>query len=240
MSGILKKNKLSVVVLVAYVLLMIVRRDMAFSALGNSTYYLIEMAQILPVIFMLTVSIDVLIPKEWIVKRLGKQSGIIGAALALAFGSLSAGPIYAAFPIAKTLHKKGASVANIVIILSAWAVIKVPMLANEAKFLGPDFMLVRWILTVVFILAIGIIMEKLHIEIHGEDQNQVASVAVRADYCMGCSACVKGMPDVFGMKEGKAYVLDANISLDTFDEEKRMNLYDLVEKCPPKAIEVNG
>ena len=30
--------------------------------------------------------------------------------------------------------KKGASISNIVIILSAWAVIKVPMLANEAKF----------------------------------------------------------------------------------------------------------
>jgi uncharacterized membrane protein YraQ (UPF0718 family) len=107
MKRILKKNKLMVIIVMIYAGLMIFKSEMAYSALGNSTYYLIEMAQILPVIFMLTVAIDVLIPKEWIVKRLGNQSGMSGAALALAFGSLSAGPIYAAFPIAKTLHKKG-------------------------------------------------------------------------------------------------------------------------------------
>ncbi len=219
---------------------MLIRRDMAFRALSNSSYYLIEMAQILPVIFMLTVAIDVLIPKEWIVKRLGSQSGIIGALLALAFGSLSAGPIYAAFPIAKTLHKKGASVGNVVIILSAWAVIKVPMLANETKFLGPDFMVLRWLLTVAFIFAIAFIMEKFHIYIKEEKAIINEGLILRQDYCIGCSACAKSLPQVFEMKEGKAYLIQSDIKLGVLDQEKKDQLYEVAKKCPPKAIEVNG
>jgi uncharacterized membrane protein YraQ (UPF0718 family) len=56
---------------------------------------------------------------------------------------------------------KGASVTNLVIILSSWAVIKVPMLANEAKFLGPQFMAARWVLTVTAILLMGWTMGKI-------------------------------------------------------------------------------
>ena len=240
MNAILKKNKLFMIIIIIYTALMVFKNDMAFTALGNSMYYLIEMAQILPVIFMLTVAIDVLIPKEWIVKRLGRKSGLAGAALALAFGSLSAGPIYAAFPIAKTLHKKGASVGNVVIILSAWAVIKVPMLANEAKFLGPDFMTVRWLLTVLFIFAIALIMEKLHIHVEHEAELIKEDVIVKKDYCIGCTACVKGMPEFFGMKDGKAYVIQPDTKLALIDEYKKEKLYKVAGKCPPRAIEING
>lgn len=240
MKELLKKNKLSLIIVIIYAGLIIVQRDMAFLALSNSTYYLIEMAQILPVIFMLTVAIDVLIPKEWIVKRLGKKSGLGGAALALAFGSLSAGPIYAAFPIAKTLHKKGASIGNVVVILSAWAVIKVPMLANEAKFLGPDFMAVRWILTVAFIFGIGLIMEKSRIKIEDDESQDLQAVTVKQEYCIGCTACEKGMPEIFAMKDGKAYVIQQDIKLENLNEEDKKQLFKMASKCPPKAIEVNG
>lgn len=240
MKELLKKNKLSVIIVIIYAVLMIAQRDMALSALSNSTYYLIEMAQILPVIFMLTVAIDVLIPKEWIVKRLGKKSGLGGAALALAFGSLSAGPIYAAFPIAKTLHKKGASIGNVVVILSAWAVIKVPMLANEAKFLGPGFMAVRWILTVAFIFGVGLIMEKSRIKIEDDESQDMQAVTVKQAYCIGCTACEKGMPEIFAMKDGKAYVIQQDIKLENLNEEDKKQLFEMVSKCPPKAIEVNS
>ncbi|SHJ82818.1 4Fe-4S single cluster domain-containing protein [Dethiosulfatibacter aminovorans DSM 17477] len=240
MNAIMKKNKLFIIIIIIYAALMIFKNDMASTALGNSMYYLIEMTQILPVIFMLTVAIDVLIPKEWIVKRLGSKSGIAGAGLALAFGSLSAGPIYAAFPIAKTLHKKGASAGNVVIILSAWAVIKVPMLANEAKFLGPDFMAVRWLLTVLFIFAIALIMEKLHIHVEHGEESIKEDIVVKKDYCIGCTACAKGMPEVFGMKDGKAYVIRPDTKLALIDEDKKEKLYKEAGKCPPRAIEIKG
>lgn len=239
MKEILKNNKMSIIIAIIYVFVLIFKSDMAVSALNNSTYYLIEMAQILPVIFMLTVSIDVLIPKEWIIKRLGGESGLSGAFLALAFGSLSAGPIYAAFPIAKMLHKKGASVNNVVIILSAWAVIKVPMLANEAKFLGPQFMAVRWGFTVIFIFAIAWIMGKTKVEIKGDDLLEKDTVKVVAAYCIGCKACEKAMPEVFLMNESKAIVLENASNIKKLPNEKKELLNKIARKCPTHAIVVS-
>ena len=239
MKELLKKNKLSFTIFLIYVGLLIFQKEKAFLAFGNSTYYLIEMAQILPVIFMLTVAIDVLIPKEWIVKRLGGESGFKGSILALAFGSLSAGPIYAAFPIVKILHKKGASIGNVVIILSAWAVIKVPMLANEAKFLGPRFMALRWILTVIFIFAIGLIMQKSKIKIKDTEVPSNKVVSIKNEYCIGCTACKKEMPDIFDMEDGKAIVIQVNKNIESFDEDKKNQLLNIANKCPTKAIEIN-
>ncbi|WKY46334.1 permease [Eubacteriaceae bacterium ES3] len=236
MISVLRKNKLLLIVAGIYLFLLVFNRDIAKLAWENTTYYLIEMAQILPVIFLLTVAIEVLVPKEWIVKRMGNQSGITGMILALAFGSLSAGPIYAAFPIAKTLHQKGASVGNVVVILSAWAVIKVPMLANEAKFLGPEFMLVRWILTVIFILGMGIMIKNVGIKIQGEDSPNEQAIAIQKDYCIGCTACVRSMPDVFEMKDGKATVICSDKQGVETLVTKREELVTTAQKCPSKAI----
>ena len=162
--SIIKKNKLLIFVALAYLVVLFISPDKAMKSVGNSVYYLVEMLQVLPVIFLLTVVIEALIPKEIIMRGFGEKSGFMGNLLALLLGSISAGPIYAAFPISKTLLGKGASISNIVIILSSWAVIKVPMLANEAKFLGVNFMIIRWVLTVIaiFIMAYitGMIVKK--------------------------------------------------------------------------------
>lgn len=151
----IKKNTLVVFVVLAYFTVFIIAPQKAKESLGNSVYYLLEMLQVLPIIFLLTVVIEAWVPKDLIMKGLGDKSGVKGNLLSILFGSISAGPIYAAFPIGKALLSKGASITNIVIIISSWAVIKVPMLANEVKFLGIDFMIVRWILTVISILAMG-------------------------------------------------------------------------------------
>lgn len=232
----IKKNKLLTVVAMVYMGLALTRTEMAVTSLGNSSYYLIEMAQILPVIFMLTVAIDVLIPKEWIIKRLGEQSGVSGALLALVFGSISAGPIYAAFPITKMLHKKGASVNNIVIILSAWAVVKVPMLANEAKFLGPDFMAVRWLLTVTFIFVMAWVMGQLKVKIVDEEEVSDKQLFIKGDYCIGCTACSKSMPGIFEMKDSKAFVVDEQLDVKSISPEEVKLLEKTVAKCPTRAI----
>ena len=156
-----KKNMMLSVVVLLYAALFVFRTDMAILSLKNSSYYIIEMLQIIPVGFILTSLIEAWVPKKVIMNNLGEKSGIKGPIISLFLGSVSAGPIYAAFPICKMLLKKGASIANIVVILSAWAVIKIPMLANEAKFLGPKFMAVRWILTTVSIFIMAYVISTI-------------------------------------------------------------------------------
>lgn len=117
--NILKKNKLLVLVALFYGIIFIAAPQTAMKSVGNSVYYLVEMLQVLPVIFLLTVVIEAWVPKELIMRGFGEKSGFKGNLLSLLLGSISAGPIYAAFPISKSLLSKGASVRNIVIILSS-------------------------------------------------------------------------------------------------------------------------
>lgn len=233
----LKKNKLLVIVAFMYLVLFIVMPDKASKAIGSSFYYLVEMFEILPVIFLLTVVIEALIPKEVIIKHFGEKSGLLGNILSLALGSISAGPIYAAFPISKMLLSKGASVSNIVIILSSWAVIKVPMLANEAKFLGVSFMVVRWILTVIAIMTMAWITGKIvnKKELLQDSKEETDSlIVINTDYCIGCGICVKILPEVFELVEQKAHVLNEGIN-----PSHTAMIIKTADKCPTKAIVLN-
>ena len=234
----IKKNKLLVMVVVIYLILFALMPEKASTAIKNSIYYLIEMFQVLPVIFLLTVAIEVLVPKEWIIKHFGEKSGLLGNLLSLVLGSISAGPIYAAFPISKMLMSKGASVANIVIILSSWAVIKVPMLANEAKFLGVSFMSTRWVLTVAAILIMAWLMGKMISK--REMSNDITDhskpkVDVNQDYCDGCGICVKMMPEVYELIDQKAYARLKNVNSGNM-----IMIHKTVSKCPTQAITINA
>lgn len=146
--------------LIAYTTLMFLKPGLGRSAVIIAKDNILQLLMVMPIILAMTSLTKAWVPEELISKKLGKNSGYIGSILALVLGSVSAGPIYAAFPFAKALLDKGASLKNITILLSSWAVIKVPMLANELAFLGPTFMLTRWVLTVIAILLLSALLEK--------------------------------------------------------------------------------
>ncbi len=123
--------------------------------------FLIEMAAILPAVMILMGLFAVFVPKDTIVNHLGETSGIKGIALALFFGALPTGPLYLAFPLAAVLIKKGARISNIIVFLSAWACIKIPQEMMELQFLGVKFMAARLVLTIVFVIVMGLIIEGL-------------------------------------------------------------------------------
>jgi len=129
--------------------------------IGYSTNYFLEMLLILPAVMILMGLFSVWISKEAVTKSLGKQAGIKGALISVFLGSLPTGPLYIAFPIAASLIKKGASISNIIIFLSAWACLKLPQELVELQFLGFKFMAVRWILTVVLVIGMGFLIEKM-------------------------------------------------------------------------------
>lgn len=230
----LKENIFLIVVVLAYAVMLIFRPELSVQGVRNSGYYIKEMIMILPVVFILTALLDTWIPKEVILKYLGGGSKWKGAVLSFLFGSISAGPIYAAFPFCTMLRKKGASIQNIVIILSSWAVLKIPMLLNEAKFLGPKFMALRWILTVISIIVFSWIMSKV---VKEKDMPEAETpitkgVCVNRDACMGCRACVRNYPELFAM-DGKKATVKEHQNVDT---EK---LKQTVDGCPVKAISFN-
>lgn len=191
------------------------------------------MLMIMPVIFVLTALLDMWVPKEKIMKFLGKDAKAKGVFLAFVVGSISAGPIYAAFPMCVMLHKKGASIRNIIIILSSWAVIKIPMLLNETKFLGPKFMIIRWILTVIAIIIFSWIASKMlkDEDLPGETVTKTG-LSLNRDACMGCTLCVKNYSELFEIQGRKAMI--KTYDKTTIDKEKLQNM---IKACPVNAIE---
>lgn len=231
----IKENLFLTFIVLAYALMMLLNPEMGISSVKNSTYYIKEMLMIMPVIFVLTALLDLWIPKEKIMQLLGKESKSKGVLLSFVVGSISAGPIYAAFPMCVMLHKKGASIRNVMIILSSWAVIKLPMLLNEAKFLGPKFMVVRWILTVAAIMVFSYLADKIvkDSDIPGE-MLSAPGLHINKDACMGCTLCARNYPELFEMKGKKAFVRTYEDVL--LDEEK---LSAVIKACPVQAITYN-
>lgn len=229
----IKKNKLLSIVVFTYIILLILAPDKAFLAINNSMYYVFEMLLIMPVVFILTSLIEAWVPKEVIINGFGDKSGFKGNIFAFLLGSFSAGPIYAAFPVCKMLLKKGASIANIVIVLSTWAVIKVPMLANEAKFLGPKFMAIRWVLTTISIFIMAYFLGKFvkKDDMPQEEETSHSGVSINQDYCIGCGVCANTCPKVFYMEDNKARVRNEIIAGPMVDKVSKA-----AEKCPAKAI----
>ena len=236
MTGVLKKikeNIFIIVVVLGYVVMFILKPQMGIQAVKNSGYYIKEMLLIMPVIFILTALLDTWVPKQTIMKYLGQESKFKGTILSFALGAISAGPIYAAFPICVMLHKKGASIKNIIIIFSSWAVIKIPMLLNEMKFLGLKFMTVRWILTVIAILIFSWIASKLvkDDDLPKEKKEDKVGLSINQDACMGCALCVREYAELFEMKNKKAYVKEHCFKPDKEKIKKAIN------GCPVNAIE---
>lgn len=231
--GLIKTNVFLMMVVVAYVILTGINPQMGLQGIKNSGYYIKEMLMIMPVIFVLTALLDSWIPKEMIIKVLGKEAKAKGVVLSFLLGSISAGPIYAAFPFCVMLHKKGASIKNIVIILSSWAVVKMPMLLNEAKFLGVKFMIIRWTLTVLSILIFAWITQKI---VKDTDLPQVEETKkglfINKEACMGCTVCSKKYPAQFAMEGRKATVIESQ-------ELDHSILQSVINACPVKAIHYN-
>ena len=122
--------------------------------------FLKEMLAILPCMFILVGLFDVWVPREKIEKHVGSGSGIKGIALMILLAITQVGPLYAAFPVAHLLWKKGCSLRNIFVYVGTFSAAKIPMLTFEIGFLGLKFSLIRLILTIPVFILIAIIMEK--------------------------------------------------------------------------------
>jgi uncharacterized membrane protein YraQ (UPF0718 family) len=130
-------------------------------AVDTSLRFLVEMVSILPAIVILIGLFAVFVPKQLVANHLGHASGVKGFLLAILLGSLPTGPLYVAFPMAAAMLKKGARPANIIVFLTAWACIKIPQEMVELQFMGLKFTLLRFGLTVVAAVIMGLITEKI-------------------------------------------------------------------------------
>lgn len=140
------------------VMLLFIAPDTGKKALSLTGKNILEMLLFLPPIFILLGLLDAWVDRETMMKYMGDHAGIRGNLLAFILGSAAAGPLYAAFPMAGVMLKKGAGMMNIFIFIGAWSTTKVPLIMFETATLGFRFMILRLGFNIVGILAIANIL----------------------------------------------------------------------------------
>ncbi len=136
--------------------------DRAADAVTTIGYSLREMLLVIPPIFVLLGLMDVWIPRETLIRYMGDRSGPRGTLIAFALGSFAAGPLYAAFPIALVLMRKGSSFFNVMVFIGAWSTTKVPMFLFEYAALGGPFALTRLAANIPAILLIALALSRVN------------------------------------------------------------------------------
>jgi len=163
MKQLLKKYKFDFPIIIAFILFVGISYYFNYHPgkqifTDNFWMFLKEMIIILPVMFILIGLFDVWIPKEKVQKHIGEAYGLKGVLLVMLLAFIQAGPLYAAFPVAYLLWKKGCPPANVFIYLSAFTTAKIPMITFEIGFLGLKFSLLRILITIPVFILIGIMM----------------------------------------------------------------------------------
>ncbi|MBS3809193.1 MAG: permease [Desulfobacterales bacterium] len=118
---------------------------------------LIEVAPLLIAAFILAGMIQVVVSRETINKWLGKDSGIKGIMLGGIAGALIPGGPYIFYPIAASFLLSGAEIGTAVTFVVAknlWSLSRLPM---EIALLGPKLTFVRFVVTLIFPLIVGLI-----------------------------------------------------------------------------------
>jgi len=161
-----KKNiKKTVKTLIFWVIILAIFRyffpDHFPAAISMSSRYLKEMLFVFPAVLIVMGLADLWVPTTLVKKYLGHNSSLKGKFIAIILGTMPTGPMYIAFPIAAELLRKKASLSNVIIFLGVWASLKVPQLGVEIQFIGLKFSILRFIFTLISIIIIGIIMEKM-------------------------------------------------------------------------------
>ena len=143
------------------ILLIIFVPQTGWLALSLTGKNILDMLTVIPPIFIILGLLDVWVKRETMIRYMGEGSGARGAILGFLMGSVAAGPLYAAFPVAGLLLYKGASFTNVLIMIGAWSTTKIPLLLFEATSLGTQFTVLRLILNLFGILAIAMLTRKL-------------------------------------------------------------------------------
>ncbi len=126
----------------------------------NLKAFLLGMIKVFPAAFILIGLFEVWVKNETVQKHLGEKSGLTGHFWALVLAATTVGGLFISFPLAYTLHKKGAKLSVIFTYISAAGICRVPMTIFEASYLGAKFSCVRFIVSLPLLLIFSCIIAK--------------------------------------------------------------------------------
>ncbi len=131
------------------------------TAEGRLRDVFLEPAQVLPPMFLLIGLFEVWVPRRIVERYLGKGAGAAAIPWVMLLAMIQMGPLYAAYPVAMSLWRKGCTPRNVFIYLGAFTTAKIPMVGFEVAFLGWRFSLARVLLTIPVFILVGVATARL-------------------------------------------------------------------------------
>lgn len=120
-----------------------------------------SLAGMAPMVLIIVVLIGMLmgfVPREFIGKAVGGESGFLGVLISAVFGAVMFIPSLLAFPLAESLLESGAALSSVAAFITSLTMIGMVSLPMEIKELGGKMTLLRNGLGFVFALLIALAM----------------------------------------------------------------------------------
>jgi uncharacterized membrane protein YraQ (UPF0718 family) len=126
--------------------------------LSGGAALLVRYSALLVVSFLAAGLAEVLVPREWVSRALGQDSGLRGILIGTGVGALTPAGPFVAMPIAAVMLKSGAAVGPVVSFLTGWSLLAVHrMLAWELPILGPRMTALRYGASLLLPVLAGLI-----------------------------------------------------------------------------------
>jgi uncharacterized membrane protein YraQ (UPF0718 family) len=124
-----------------------------------------SIARVLPILLVaipMAALLAQLIPPDLAAAWLGPESGLTGVLVAAAIGGFIPGGPFVSFPLVLTFIKAGAGAAQMVALITAWAILGVHrVLTWELPVLGPRFVAIRLISGAALPVLAGLVAQAL-------------------------------------------------------------------------------
>jgi uncharacterized membrane protein YraQ (UPF0718 family) len=120
--------------------------------------------QILPLLafaFIMAGLVQVLLPKDLLVKWVGESSGFRGIMIGTLAGAITPGGPYVSLPIVAGLLSGGAGIGTMVSFLTSWSLWAVARLPMEVGIIGWKFTIIRLLSVLIFPPIAGILANML-------------------------------------------------------------------------------
>ncbi len=125
-------------------------------AMKSGGSLLFRLLPILILAFFVAGLMEVLLPKELLVRWVGEGSGFKGILIGTFLGAVAPGGPFIQFPIVAAMFKAGAHIGPLIAYLSAWALIGVNrVIAFEIPLLGFHITFTRLLCSFIFPIIIG-------------------------------------------------------------------------------------
>ncbi len=128
---------------------------------GNFVLFIVDMFKLFPAAFILVGLFMVWVDRSVVEKYFGEHAGAKGHIGAILLSCTTLYPFIVVLPMASALYQKGAKLEIVLTYLGASAICRIPMTIFEASFLGLEFTLIRYAVSLPLVVLSSVLIGRL-------------------------------------------------------------------------------